>query len=166
MFARKLGVDELLRAAMDRGAVLCGGSCGGLCWFDAGHSGATAAVLPPCCSPLALCLLMVAGRHIADALAPTTCHPAYRDPSLVEGEGAALDWEYTRVKCLGFVDAFFGPHADQAEKRCAQPDGRSTAPQHRTAAFPTPRVSDHRQHTTVTAALPPSSPPRPPLMLK
>jgi hypothetical protein len=58
---RRLGVDELLRDAMDRGAVLCGGSCGAICWFDAGHS---------------------------DALAPTTVHPDHVGPDLVEGEGA------------------------------------------------------------------------------
>ncbi len=35
---RKLGVDKLLKKAMDRGAVLCGGSAGAICWFDGGHS--------------------------------------------------------------------------------------------------------------------------------
>lgn len=35
---RKLGVDKLLNKALDRGAVLCGGSAGAICWFDGGHS--------------------------------------------------------------------------------------------------------------------------------
>jgi dipeptidase E len=35
---RSLGVDKLLRNAMDDGVVLCGGSAGAICWFDAGHS--------------------------------------------------------------------------------------------------------------------------------
>ncbi len=35
---RQLGVDKLLRQALDRGAVLCGGSAGAICWFDGGHS--------------------------------------------------------------------------------------------------------------------------------
>lgn len=35
---RRLGVDKMLRRAMDRGAVLCGGSAGAICWFDGGHS--------------------------------------------------------------------------------------------------------------------------------
>ena len=35
---RQLGVDVLLRAAWERGAVMCGGSAGAICWFDGGHS--------------------------------------------------------------------------------------------------------------------------------
>ena len=35
---RRLGVDELLRDAFDRGAVLCGVSAGAVCWFERGHS--------------------------------------------------------------------------------------------------------------------------------
>jgi dipeptidase E len=35
---RKLGVDKLLKKALDRGAVCCGGSAGAICWFDGGHS--------------------------------------------------------------------------------------------------------------------------------
>ena len=31
-------LDTALRAAMERGAVLCGGSAGAICWFDGGHS--------------------------------------------------------------------------------------------------------------------------------
>jgi dipeptidase E len=35
---RRLGVDQLLLEAHDRGAVLCGLSAGALCWFQYGHS--------------------------------------------------------------------------------------------------------------------------------
>ncbi|MFN8388781.1 MAG: peptidase E [Bdellovibrionota bacterium] len=35
---RRLGVDELLRAAYRRGAVMCGTSAGSICWYEAGHS--------------------------------------------------------------------------------------------------------------------------------
>ena len=35
---RRLGVDELMRDAFDRGAVLCGVSAGAICWFERGHS--------------------------------------------------------------------------------------------------------------------------------
>lgn len=35
---RKLGVDRMLKDALDRGAVMCGGSAGAICWFDGGHS--------------------------------------------------------------------------------------------------------------------------------
>ncbi len=35
---RLLGVDDLLRDAFARGAVLCGVSAGAICWFEWGHS--------------------------------------------------------------------------------------------------------------------------------
>lgn len=35
---RKLGLDAMLKRAMARGAVLCGGSAGAICWFNGGHS--------------------------------------------------------------------------------------------------------------------------------
>lgn len=34
----QLGFDRLLRAAIDRDVVACGGSAGAICWFDGGHS--------------------------------------------------------------------------------------------------------------------------------
>ena len=33
-----LGLDEMLRQAIDHGLVACGGSAGAICWFDGGHS--------------------------------------------------------------------------------------------------------------------------------
>ena len=35
---RRLGVDKLLKAAYEKGAVLSGISAGAICWFDSGHS--------------------------------------------------------------------------------------------------------------------------------
>lgn len=35
---RRLGVDELLKAAYENGTVLSGISAGAICWFDSGHS--------------------------------------------------------------------------------------------------------------------------------
>ena len=35
---RRLGVDELLKSAYERGIVLAGISAGSICWFDSGHS--------------------------------------------------------------------------------------------------------------------------------
>lgn len=35
---RHLGVDRLLRAAFEHGAVMCGVSAGAICWFERGHS--------------------------------------------------------------------------------------------------------------------------------
>ena len=34
----QLGLDALLRTTIARGAVVCGGSAGAICWFDGGHS--------------------------------------------------------------------------------------------------------------------------------
>jgi dipeptidase E len=33
-----LGLDDILRRAVGRGLVACGGSAGAICWFDGGHS--------------------------------------------------------------------------------------------------------------------------------
>ncbi|MCB9230880.1 MAG: peptidase E [Bacteroidia bacterium] len=35
---RRLGVDQMLKTAWERGIVLCGMSAGSICWFDSGHS--------------------------------------------------------------------------------------------------------------------------------
>ena len=35
---RRLGVDQILKAAYQRGIVLSGISAGAICWFDSGHS--------------------------------------------------------------------------------------------------------------------------------
>jgi dipeptidase E len=35
---RRLGVDELLKSAYEKGTVLSGISAGSICWFDSGHS--------------------------------------------------------------------------------------------------------------------------------
>ena len=35
---RRLGVDKLLKAAWEKGIVLCGMSAGSICWFESGHS--------------------------------------------------------------------------------------------------------------------------------
>jgi dipeptidase E len=35
---KALGMDTMLRRAASRGAVMCGGSAGAICWFDEGHS--------------------------------------------------------------------------------------------------------------------------------
>ncbi len=35
---RQLGVDKILKAAWQKGIVLCGISAGSICWFESGHS--------------------------------------------------------------------------------------------------------------------------------
>mmetsp|Transcript_32541 Transcript_32541/g.74879 ORF Transcript_32541/g.74879 Transcript_32541/m.74879 type:complete len:321 (-) Transcript_32541:175-1137(-) len=82
---RRLGVDRLLRTAWERGTIMCGGSAGGICWFDGGHS---------------------------DSLDPATVLRAKEAPP---GDEEKAAWEYVRVAGLGFVPALCCPHHDQVQ---------------------------------------------------
>jgi len=93
LFARdrwvKLGIDILIKEAMDRGSVLCGGSAGGIVWFDGGHSDSMEAASyknPP--GPLL-------------------------NPNMTPEEMAS--WAYIRVPGLSTVPGLFCPHYDMTE---------------------------------------------------
>lgn len=93
LFARdrwvKLGIDVLVKEAMDRGVVLCGGSAGGIVWFDGGHSDSMEAESyknPP--GPLL-------------------------NPNMTPKEMAT--WAYIRVPGLSTVPGLFCPHYDITE---------------------------------------------------
>ena len=105
---RRLGVDVLLRQAMERGAVLCGGSAGAIIWFDGGHSDS----LDP--------------STVQRTRAPTEVHTAVNPletatlqsiAALPEAERALYkkEWEYCRVAGLGFLPFFMCPHHDRAQ---------------------------------------------------
>lgn len=86
---RRLEIDRLLRDAMRRGAVLCGGSAGAICWFDGGHS---------------------------DSMDPRSFKRhklATEAPRLTEAE--VTGWEYIRVPGLGFVPGLCCPHYDRTQ---------------------------------------------------
>jgi len=86
---RRIGLDRLLRDAMDRGAVLCGGSAGAVCWFDGGHS---------------------------DSMDPRSYKRyelADEPPALSEAE--ITGWEYIRVPGLGLVPGLCCPHHDRTQ---------------------------------------------------
>ena len=98
-----LGIDRLLREAMERGAVLTGGSAGAICWFDGGHSDSA--------DPDTWKQAMVAktkttkvnkkeGDESSDA--PTSTEDA-------------KDWEYIRVPGLGFLPGLVCPHHDKTQ---------------------------------------------------
>ena len=81
---KRLGLDKLLRSAMDRGVVLAGGSAGAICWFDGGHS---------------------------DSMDPSSFKTAMLAEADKEGDESSeapisdelrLPWEYIRVDGLGF----------------------------------------------------------------
>ena len=90
---RRCGVEAELRAAMARGAVLCGGSAGAICWFDGGHSDSM--------DPDWYCDAMLAGEGAAAA-----------DYEVGPGE---KPWAYVRCPCLGFLPGLMCPHHDRTQ---------------------------------------------------
>jgi dipeptidase E len=87
---RKLGIDKLIRAASARGAVLAGGSAGGIIWFDGGHSDsmdATTYKNPP-------------GPLLSKTLTKRQLEQS---------------WAYIRVPGLGMLPGLFCPHYDVTE---------------------------------------------------
>eukprot|EP00928_Gymnodinium_smaydae_P014330 TRINITY_DN15227_c0_g1_i2.p1 TRINITY_DN15227_c0_g1~~TRINITY_DN15227_c0_g1_i2.p1 ORF type:complete len:332 (-),score=50.07 TRINITY_DN15227_c0_g1_i2:99-1094(-) len=87
---RLLGLPDLLRQAMLRGAVLCGGSAGAVCWFDGGHS---------------------------DSMDPASY---LASPDLFTGEASNdascnRKWRYSRVPGLGFLPGLICPHHDRVQ---------------------------------------------------
>ncbi|GMI18291.1 hypothetical protein TrLO_g2783 [Triparma laevis f. longispina] len=94
---RSIGLDSLLKEAADRGCVMCGGSAGAICWFDAGHS---------------------------DSADPDTYYEPmmkeFGDGAESKEESSALGevvkpWKYVRVSCLGFLPGLCLPHADKVQ---------------------------------------------------
>jgi dipeptidase E len=86
---KRLGIDRLLRDAMARGAVLCGGSAGAICWFDGGHSDS-----------------MDPRSYKRYELAP-------EPPGLSDDE--ITGWAYVRAPGLGFVPGLCCPHHDRTQ---------------------------------------------------
>jgi len=87
---KQLGIDKLIKQALMRGKVLCGGSAGGIVWFDGGHS---------------------------DSMDPSTyLNPPgpVINKSLSKNE---LDksWAYIRVPGLSILPGLFCPHYDKVE---------------------------------------------------
>ena len=98
-------VPKLLRQAMERGAVLTGGSAGAICWFDGGHS---------------------------DSMDPDTYYPAMQakfgsssgtsrsiknleESSAAPDSSEKKDWNYIRVPGLGFLPGIVCPHHDRIQ---------------------------------------------------
>jgi dipeptidase E len=94
---RRLGVDHLVRQALQRGAVLSGGSAGAISWFDGGHS---------------------------DSMDPQTYKP-YMLAQIDEGadvsrvmplsDAERTGWDYIRVPGLGFLPGLCCPHHDRTQ---------------------------------------------------
>lgn len=93
LFARDrwvtLGIDTLLHEAMEDGTVLCGGSAGGIVWFDGGHSDSMEAASyknPP---------------------------GPFLNPNMPQEGWDA--WSYIRVPGIATIPGFFCPHYDVTE---------------------------------------------------
>lgn len=83
---------------MNRGAVLCGGSAGAGCWFDALHSDSM--------DPDWYRDIMLAGGGAAADKGPAE--------AAAPAAGRAA-WEYIRVPGLGFVPGLLCPHFDRVQ---------------------------------------------------
>ena len=94
---RRLGVDKLLRQALQRGAVLSGGSAGAISWFDGGHSDS----MDP----------ETYKSHILAQFGSDADASRARPLSDAERTG----WDYIRVPGLGFLPGLCCPHHDRTQ---------------------------------------------------
>ena len=117
---RRLGVDKLLRKAMERGAVLCGGSAGAIIWFDGGHSDSL--------DPETVQLTRYE-KSVHVALPPDAAATPASIAALPAAERALYrkEWEFCRVKGLGFLPFFMCPHHDRSQSNGQARAGKSTA---------------------------------------
>jgi dipeptidase E len=95
---KKIGLKNMFRSAMERGAVLTGGSAGAICWFDAGHSDSWDS---DSYKKKMLGEVSVAGKDESSG-APK------------EGE-AKKEWKYIRCPALGFMPGLMCPHHDKVQ---------------------------------------------------
>ena len=92
---KMLGIDVELRLAMERGAVLGGGSAGAICWFDGGHSDSA--------DPDSFMDQMLAAS-------------SGNESSSAPIDGAEVkNWRYIRVSGLGFFPGLICPHYDKVQ---------------------------------------------------
>ncbi|CAB9521149.1 peptidase family S51, peptidase [Seminavis robusta] len=97
---KRLGiVPYLLKQAMERGAILTGGSAGAICWFDGGHSDS----MDPDTYKTAL-----------QAKFSTTAATTVADESSTATDNIK-DWKYIRVPGLGFLPGLLCPHHDRRQ---------------------------------------------------
>jgi dipeptidase E len=98
------GIDELLRSAWQRGAVLCGVSAGSMCWFDSGLTDAMGAGL----APLHNALGFIPGSNCTHYDSDPRRRPSYQrlvaNGALPSGyaadDGAALHFEGTTLAAV------------------------------------------------------------------
>lgn len=98
-----VGLVPYLRAAMERGCILTGGSAGAICWFDSGHSDSA--------DPDTYREAMLAQYDKEDDDENTKDESSEYDPANKK------EWKYLRVPGLGFVPGPFVccPHHDRVQ---------------------------------------------------
>lgn len=94
----RLGLKDMLRQAMLRGAVLTGGSAGAICWFEGGHSDS-----------------MDPDTYKSKMLAAATDAGGDESSTAPAAGAAAKPWEYIRVDGLGFLPGLVCPHHDKTQ---------------------------------------------------
>eukprot|EP00277_Geminigera_cryophila_P044298 CAMPEP_0173074066 /NCGR_PEP_ID=MMETSP1102-20130122/10788_1 /TAXON_ID=49646 /ORGANISM="Geminigera sp., Strain Caron Lab Isolate" /LENGTH=324 /DNA_ID=CAMNT_0013943049 /DNA_START=278 /DNA_END=1252 /DNA_ORIENTATION=+ len=94
----RLGLHQLLREAMERGAVLTGGSAGAICWFQGGHSDS----MDPDSFKINMLAAAASQQGDESSAAPTNI-------------SEAKSWEYLRVDGLGFLPGLVCPHHDKVQ---------------------------------------------------
>lgn len=91
--------DSVKRLGRDQGKVLCGGSAGAICWFDAGHSDSA----DPDSFKEAMKAEAAGGSAKKD------------ESTTLEAGQVAKKWAYLRVGCLSMLPGFVCPHADKIQ---------------------------------------------------
>ena len=91
--------ETIKRLGRDQGKVLCGGSAGAICWFDAGHSDSA----DPDSFKEAMKAEAAGGSAKKD------------ESTTLEAGQEAKQWAYLRVGCLSMLPGFVCPHADKIQ---------------------------------------------------
>jgi len=105
------GLIPLLRQAMQRGAVLTGGSAGAICWFDGGHSDS----MDPDTFQRAMMERFGSSSSSATTAATTVEESSSFLPNAAVTSSTVKDWKYIRVPGLGFLPGLVCPHHDRIQ---------------------------------------------------
>lgn len=99
------GIVPHLQRAMERGAVLTGGSAGAICWFSGGHSDSM--------DPDSYFKAMQAKFGVESTT--STDNDLVEESSDAPDNGKKKDWKYIRVPGLGFLPGLMCPHHDRVQ---------------------------------------------------
>ena len=105
-----LGLDEMLRTAAGRGAVMAGGSAGAICWFDSGHSDSA----DPDTYRLYMLDKFKDSEPVKKKSGGSDKNPfAYFSGNRQEGD--SKEWSYIKVDGLGIWPGMVCPHYDRIQ---------------------------------------------------